>query len=71
MPVVTVADGTMGQGRRLGVSWAPGNCLALHARHPRGHTGASDGVRGARVHEVRWETTLYEPGGGVLPEMSS
>ena len=61
MPVVTVADGTMGQGRRMGVSWAPGNCLALHSRHPRGHTAGSDGVLGARVHEVRWETTLYEP----------
>jgi len=42
----------------LGVRWGVGNQLVLHARH-----GDQGGERrpGPRCHEVRWETTLYEP----------
>ena len=44
-------------GGRLGVSWGVGNQLLLHAKP--GKQGQKGGT--ARCHEVRWETTLYEP----------
>jgi len=45
-------------GGRLGVTWGVGNQLVLHARHgPR----AGEARPGPRCHEVRWETSLYEP----------
>ena len=54
---VSVPD-CVGRGGRLGVSWGAGNQLVLHPRH-----GLQPGQArpGARCHEVRWETTLYEP----------
>ena len=60
MAEVTVPCPTAGPGTLLGVAWGPGNCLALHTRGPRGQQGGQ-GVRGATVQEVRWETTLFEP----------
>jgi len=49
---------SLGPGEVLGVRWGVGNQLVLHARH-----GHQPGQRrpGPRCHEVRWETTLYEP----------
>ena len=49
-------------GRQLGACWGPGNSLLLHAKKSRtGEQQHGAGGEQARVHEVRWETTLYEP----------
>jgi len=60
MSEVTLSDPAWSTGKRLGVAWGVGNQLAAHtapgAGSAHGTTSAS-----ARVHEVRWETTLYEP----------
>ena len=49
-----------GENRLLAVSWGVGNTLALapstKSQNP------PDGLRGdVCVHEVRWETTLFQP----------
>ena len=57
MSVVLVPDSTPTNGR-LGVAWGVGNQLAVHPRHGKAGSGARAGVK---AHEIRWETTLYEP----------
>lgn len=61
MAEVRVPDALARPGRPLGVAWGVGNALALHPRPPLGAEQGGGGAQGARVHEVRWETTLYEP----------
>ena len=46
-------------GGRLGVSWGVGNQVMVHAKP--GQQGGAGRQGTARCHEVRWETTLYEP----------
>ena len=57
MSVVSIPD-TAPAGGRLGVAWGVGNQLVVHTKHGR---RAGQGRGGSRAHEVRWETTLYEP----------
>ena len=40
------------------MAWGVGNQLVVHTKHGR---RAGQGRGGSRAHEVRWETTLYEP----------
>ena len=61
MAEVRVPDALARPGRPLGVAWGVGNALALHPRPPLGAQQGGGAAQGARVHEVRWETTLYEP----------
>ena len=57
MSIVQIPDSTPANGR-LGVAWGVGNQLVVHTRHGRHVTPVRAGVR---AHEIRWETTLYEP----------
>jgi len=62
MAEVSVPDPASKVGRQLGACWGPGNSLLLHAKKSRtGEQQHGGGGEQARVHEVRWETTLYEP----------
>ena len=62
MAEVSVPDPASKAGRQLGACWGPGNSLLLHAKKSRtGEQQHGGGGEQARVHEVRWETTLYEP----------
>ena len=62
MAEVSVPDPASKAGRQLGACWGPGNSLLLHAKKSRtGEQQHGAGGEQARVHEVRWETTLYEP----------
>ena len=61
MSMVIVPDSTPTNGR-LGVAWGVGNQLVVHPRHGKVGPGAGSGGRsGVKAHEIRWETTLYEP----------
>jgi len=60
MSIVTIPDSTPANGR-LGVAWGVGNQLAVHPRAGSGPGSRAGPGQGTRVHEVRWETTLYEP----------
>ena len=50
-------------GRQLGVCRGLGNFLLLHVKKSKAEQQRLVGGSGeeAKVHEVRWETTLYEP----------
>jgi len=63
MSMISIPDKTSQTGRGLGVAWGPGNCLALHTKPTKEEEqGCKGGLGGVvQVHEVRWETTLYEP----------
>ena len=64
MAEVTLPDPAVGRkGRQLGVCWGPGNFLLLHVKKSKAEQQRLVGGSGeeAKVHEVRWETTLYEP----------
>jgi len=60
MSLVSVIDPAHGAGQRLGVAWGVGNQMAVHVAPGDGQVGGVS-VPASRVHEVRWETTLYEP----------
>ena len=60
MSIVSIPDSTPANGR-LGVAWGVGNQLAVHPRAGSGPGSRAGPGLGTRVHEVRWETTLYEP----------
>ena len=60
MSIVSIPDSTPANGR-LGVAWGVGNQLAVHPRAGSGPGSRAGPGQGTRVHEVRWETTLYEP----------
>ena len=64
MAEVTLPDPAVGRkGRQLGVCWGPGNFLLLHVKKSKAEQQRLGGGSGeeSKVHEVRWETTLYEP----------
>ena len=64
MAEVTLPDPAAGRkGRQLGVCWGPGNFLLLHVKKSKAEQQRLGGGSGeeSKVHEVRWETTLYEP----------
>ena len=50
-------------GRQLGVCRGLGNFLLLHVKKSKAEQQRLGGGSGeeSKVHEVRWETTLYEP----------
>ena len=64
MAEVTLPDPAAGRtGRQLGVCWGPGNFLLLHVKKSKAEQQRLGGGSGeeSKVHEVRWETILYEP----------
>ena len=65
MAEVTVPDSAACPGRQLGACWGPGNSLLLHVKKSKVEQQQQGSVGGSgketQVHEVRWETTLYEP----------
>ena len=64
MAEVTLPDPAAGRtSRQLGVCWGPGNFLLLHVKKSKAEQQRLGGGSGeeSKVHEVRWETTLYEP----------
>ena len=66
MAEVTVPDPAARSGRQLSACWGPGNSLLLHVRKSKAEqqqqqNSAGGSGEGTKVHEVRWETTLYEP----------
>ena len=64
MAEVTLPDPAAGRtGRQLGVCWGPGNFLLLHVKKSKAEQQRLGGGSGeeSKVHEVRWETPLYEP----------
>ena len=64
MAEVTLPDPAAGRtSRQLGVCWGPGNFLLLHVKKSKAEQQRPGGGSGkeSKVHEVRWETTLYEP----------
>ena len=61
MAEVSVPDPASKAGRQLGACWGPGNSLLLHVKKSKAeqqHQGSAG--EETKVHEVRWETTLYE-----------
>jgi len=59
---VIVPDKSARPGLRLGVAWGCGNQLAVHTRPSTDkQTDGLTDKQSATVHEVRWETTVYEP----------
>ena len=60
MSVVIIPDSAPADGG-LGVCWGVGNQLSVHTRHNNTGQQSAAGRGSSRVHEVRWETTLYEP----------
>ena len=61
MAEVTVPDPAARAGRQLGACWGPGNSLLLHVKRSKAEQQQQGSGEGTQVHEVRWETTLYEP----------
>ena len=63
MAEVTVPDPAARTGRQLSACWGPGNSLLLHVKKSKAEQQQQQGSAGeeTKVHEVRWETTLYEP----------
>ena len=64
MAEVTLPDPAAGRtGRQLGVCRGLGNFLLLHVKKSKAEQQRLGGGSGeeSKVHEVRWETTLYEP----------
>jgi len=61
MSVALIPDKCAGPGLRLGVGWGAGNQLVVHTRPGIDEGGSNKGRGGGKCHEVRWETTLYEP----------
>ena len=64
MAEVTLPDLAAGRtGRQLGVCRGLGNFLLLYVKKSKAEQQRLGGGSGeeSKVHEVRWETTLYEP----------
>jgi len=61
MSEVLIPDKMFTPKRRLGVAWGVGNQLVVHTRPSPCEEGKNEGRVGGQCHEVRWETTLYEP----------
>ena len=63
MAEVTVPNPVACTGRQLSACWGPGNSLLLHVKKSKAEQQQQQGSAGeeTKVHEVRWETTLYEP----------
>ena len=64
MAELTLPDPAAGRtSRQLGVCWGPGNFLLLHVKKSKAEQQRLGGGSGeeSKVHEVRWETPLYEP----------
>jgi len=60
MATVLVSDRNGGGGSRLGVGWGVGNALVLSVKADE--QNQNPGVKGpVSLHEVRWETSLYQP----------
>lgn len=45
----------------MAVSWGPGNLLAATPRHAKQDQPSLQLAAPVYIHEIRWETTLYEP----------
>ena len=62
MAEVTVPNSVACTGRQLSACWGPDNSLLLHVKKSKAEQ-QQQGSAGeeTKVHEVRWETTLYEP----------
>jgi len=60
MSIVSISDPAWGPGLKMGVCWGVGNQLATHLA-PEKKSNPATGKANTRIHEVRWETTLYEP----------
>ena len=61
MAEVTVPDAAARTGRQLSACWGPGNSLLLHVKKSKAEQQQGTAGEESKVHEVRWETTLYEP----------
>ena len=63
MAEVTVPNPVACTGRQLSTCWGPDNSLLLHVKKSKAEQQQQQGFGGeeTEVHEVWWETTLYEP----------